>query len=295
MKDGISRLFVIAFLIVTGGSTTSRAQQLPSFDIYLVGMRDGQVDTTVHAVENITDRPGFDNHPSFSKEGAAVMYVSDESGSSIDIYRYNIKRSNKLRMSYSDVNEFSPRPLPVRGYSAIIEESDGKLRLWSLTTDVLSGDPVLPEMTSVGYYAWIDNDRVALFVLGESVTLQIAEISTGKRTVVASNIGRSLYRIPGTTDVSFVHKKSDENWIIKRVNPDTGSISEIAPVYGDGEDYTWTPDGKLLMASGAEIFEWIPESRKWTMYHDFSGDGVGNITRLAVSPDDSMLAFVADR
>ncbi len=271
------------------------AQQLPSFDIYLVGMRDGRVDTTVYAVKNITDRPGYDNHPAFSVEGSAVMYVTDQSGSSIDIYRYNIKRGHKLQMSYSDVNEFSPRPLPVRGYSAIIEERDGKLGLWNLTADVLSGDRVLPDISSVGYYAWIDEDRVALFILGDPVTLQIAHVKTGKRTVVASNIGRALFRIPGTTDISFVHKVSEENWVIKKVNPDTGSISDIAPAYGDGEDFTWTSDGRLIMGSGAAIYEWVPSRGAWRIFYDFSDDGVGSISRLAVSPRNDLLAFVVDR
>jgi len=295
MKCRVVRVLFVTFLIMGTIGCPAAAQQLPSFDIYLVGMRDGQVDTTAYAVRNISNRPGFDNHPAFSQEGSAVMYVSDRPGSSIALYRFNINRRNNLQMTFSSSNIFYPKPLPVRGYSAIIDDNDGKLRLWNLSADAMSRDLVLADVTSIGNYEWIDDNRLALFVLGESTTLQIVEVKSGKRTVVESNIGRTLSQIPGTTDVSFVHKMSDENWAIKKVNPDTGLITEIAPTYGNGEDFAWTSDGTLLMGSDTTIYEWVPSRKSWRKFYDFSDYGVGSITRLAVSPVNSFLAFVTNR
>lgn len=293
--------FAIIFLFGISNSIVL-ARQLPSTDIYLVGMQGGRIDTTVHKVKNITNRSGYDNQPAFSNDGTAIVYTSDKSGSSNDIYRYSIDRGVKFRkqgfslqLSYSDVDEFSPRPSPVRGYSVIIVEGNGLQRLWNLLGDALSGNPVLPDLSPVGYYAWVDDDRVAVYVLGDPVTLQIANVSTGKTDLIASDIGRALYRIPGTTEISFVHKLTSSQWVIKKVDPDTGTVSEVAPTYGDGEDFVWTPSGKLLMSSGTAIYEWLSSEKKWRLFHDFKNYGIGPISRLAVSPQADMLAFVAAR
>ena len=257
-------------------------------------MAGGRVDTTVFPVTNITSRVGYDNQPEFSSDGQALIYVSDRSGYSVDIWRHLFKRGQRVKLSYSDdVNEYSPSPRSPNGYWAILEEPGGVLRLWHLLGDALSGNPVLPDVKNVGYYAWSDETHVALFVVGPETTLQFADIESGSRRIVARSIGRSIHTIPGTNQISFVHKETEGKWTIKRFNPDTDKISEIAPVLGDGEDFAWTADGSLMMAGGKSVFRWDGGSHAWVPFADFSGSGLENISRLAFSPTSDKMAFVA--
>ena len=63
-----------------------------------------------------------------------------------------------------------------------------------------------------------------------------------------------------------------------------------------GEDYAWTPDGKLLMGQGAKLFVWDPTlGGDWREIADLGSAGIGGITRLAVSPLGDRLALVAER
>ena len=104
------------------------------------------------------------------------------------------------------------------------------------------------EIKPVGYHAWVDADRLVLFVLGKPSTLQTAQVATGKGTVVASDVGRSILRMPGGNSISFVERlETGEHWV-KELNPMTGASTPlvIAPPGSTERDCAWLPDGTLL-------------------------------------------------
>ncbi len=297
----MASMSLISAMGITALSTAS-AQDLPSFDIFVVGMSDDDVSTDVFALKNITRRDGYDNQPFFSEDGNSLVYTSDAAGYSLEIFMYTVRLKSRrgktginLQLTYTRADEFSPTIRPGGGYTVVRVEEDKTQRLWSLVGDALSGELLMPDLSPVGYYSWIDEDRLAVFILGAPSTLQIAHIKTGETTVIAADIGRTIVQIPGSLDISFTQKESDEKWVIKKVNPDSGEISEIAPAYGEGQDFTWTPSGKLLMADGSGIFEWIDSRKAWRLLHDFAGDDVNDISRLTVNPQGDLLAFVAAR
>jgi hypothetical protein len=49
----------------------------------------------------------------------------------------------------------------------------------------------------------------------------------------------------------------------------------------------------ILASSGSKLLYWHRWDRAMANAADFSESGIGNITRLAVSPDKKWLAFVA--
>ena len=62
----------------------------------------------------------------------------------------------------------------------------------------------------------------------------------------------------------------------------------------EAEDVAWSDGTTLLVGSGSKLLRWTRGSSGWTEIADYTGAGLRNITRLAVSPDGTMLAFVAD-
>jgi hypothetical protein len=112
---------------------------------------------------------------------------------------------------------------------------------------------------------------------------------------VARNIGRSIQRIPGTNDVSFTVQEGDEDryrfFILK--NGARAGVPLIDAV-GNGQDATWM--GHIMLhSSGTTIYALQPlgPGASWKPVHDFAAEGITGITRMAVAPDHSLIAFVA--
>ena len=92
-----------------------------------------------------------------------------------------------------------------------------------------------------------------------------------------------------------MHKTSEEEWLIKRLDLRTQQITTIVETIGGSEDYAWTPSGTMVMGSGPVLFQWSRQAGRWTELADLSDTGLGDISRLAVSPDGEHIAIVINR
>ena len=266
-------------------------------DLFLVhlGERDGQL--AVDSVTRLTDRPGYDNQPHVLPDGTAVLYTSIDDTGQADIHRFDLRtgRSEPVTRTAPE-SEYSATVMPDgERFSAIRVEADSAQRLWSFRLDGTDPRVVLERIAPVGYHAWIDADRVAIFVLGQPATLRIADVRTGEARVVAENIGRSLHRIPASQEISFLHREASDTvgWV-KRYDPATDAMSPLIQPFADNEYHAWTPDGTLLTGSGSTLYAWRPNGQGgWTAVADLAGDGVRGISRIAVSADGRTLVLVA--
>lgn len=260
-------------------------------DIYLAHLRSEGGRLSVGAVTNITARAGYDNQPSFTPAGRAILFTSIREDAQADTYRYDLASRAVSRVTSSQVeSEYSPTVMPGgRAFSAVRVEADSTQRLWAFDLDGTHPRVLLEHVKPVGYHAWVDRNTVALFVLGNPATLQIADLSTGEATVVATSIGRSIHKVPGRNAVSFLHQEGDSAWI-EEVDVATHAVRQLVrPVEGN-EFYAWTPDGTLLMGSGATLYRRRPGSAAWERIAEL---GVSRISRLAVSADGKWIAVVA--
>ena len=288
------------FRVVLAGfvacAAAAAAQAPPSTDVYLASLTRQESRLVLGELRNISSNPGYDNQPSFTHDGRSVLFTSVRGGGTqSDIYRYDRESGRLVRVTDTPESEYSPTVTPDgAGISVIRVEADGTQRLWRFGLDGREPHVVLADLKPVGYHAWIDATRLALFVLGQPATLQLADISTGKAEPVADSVGRSLHRIPGVQRVSFVHKDPSAGWWVKELDPDTKASTSLVRTLDGSEDCTWTPDGTLLMAQGARLFAWRRGSDAgWEDVANLATAGVERITRLAVSPSGDALALVA--
>ncbi len=197
---------------------------------------------------------GYDNQPMFSPDGTRILFAANHDGKQTDVFVFDRASGRVSQLTQTPENENSPTFFPAGigeagGFSVVQSEMDKTQRLWRFNAQGKNPQLVLTDIKPVGYHAWVDADRLALFVLGQPATLQLARVSTGKGDVAASNIGRSLHRIPGTKLVSFVQREpSDEYWI-KSIDFDSKKIDPLVKaVEGSSDrDYAWMPDGKTLV------------------------------------------------
>jgi Tol biopolymer transport system component len=267
-------------------------------DIYVGALRHNDGRASVGQLTNATDRDGYDSQPHFGPDGTYILYTSARSDGQTDIYRYEIGSNRSTAVTRTRESEYSPSAIPgSSAFSVIRVEADSTQRLWSFDADGQNAELILENIQPVGYHAWSgDGVTVALFVLGSPPTLQLASTRTGMARIIERNIGRSLHRIPGEAAISFVHKASDEEWWIRRLDLGSGRVTSLTKTIPGSEDYAWTPRGTILMGSGSLLYQWtIGSPDSWTQVADFADQGVQAITRIAVSAAGDRIAIVGDR
>lgn len=281
---------------------TPTAAGSPSTDIWMGALvRDGGA-LSVSGLARATDRDAYDNQPSFLLDGSAILHTAALDRRQTEIMRLAVSgagagagagASGRLTRT-EEASEFSALQIPGQDAFSAIHEIRGKQYLWRYDLSGESLGPIFATAEPVGYHAWANEHVVAMFILGDPPTLQVGDAVSGEIRVVAERPGRSIHRIPGTEEISFVRKVSDEEWWIERLDPAAGTSERITFTLPGREDYAWTPDGEILMGDGGRLFAWS-EGSDWTEIADFSDLGVEGITRLAVSPDGSRIAIVANR
>ena len=294
-------LLLIAALIQAPATPPApQAAPPPGTDIYLVPMPGGLASLKGAKPTPVSVAAGYDNQPMFSPDGARLLFSANHDGKQTDIYAFDRASGRVSQLTQTPENENSPTFLPAGigdadGFSVVQSEMDRTQRLWRFNAQGRSPQLILTDIKPVGYHAWVDADRLALFVLGQPNSLQLASVKTGKGEVVASGIGRSLHRIPGTRLVSFVHREPSGEFWIKQVDIDSRKIDPLTKVVeGNTErDMTWTADGKaILMSGGTKIYSWTRGSTGWTEVFDVAPHNLGVVSRLAVSPKGDAIAIV---
>jgi len=297
-----------------GGDVRSGQAQAPApppgTDIYLVPIAPGLTAMKDAKPTPVSVAPGYDNQPYFSPDGSRILFAANRDGKQIDVFVFNREGSTVTQLTDTPTNENSPTYLPAGigapgGFSVVQTEPDRTQRLWRFNAQGRAPQVVLTDIKPVGYHAWVDFERLALFVLGQPATLRIANVATGKAEIAAEGIGRSLHRIPasaeasagkpGTRLVSFVQREASGDYWIKQIDITSKKIDPIVKtVDGSSDrDMAWMPDGKtILMSSRTKVFWWIRGGSGWTEVFDAATHGLGAVSRLAVSPKGDAVAIV---
>ena len=211
---------------------------------------------------------------------------------------YDLKTDTTTQFTNTPESEYSPTLMPDgKNISVVRVEGDGKTqRLWKFA---LAGGPpslILKDVQPVGYHYWIDDETLALFILGSTGkpnTLQIVDVPTQKAEIITENPGRIIRKVPNRNQISFVHKISAQHWEIKEFDLRTRTIASLIETLPGVEDYAWLPNGKLLMGKDSKLYAVTPlTGQKWTEVADFSTTGIKRITRIAVSSSGNRIAIV---
>jgi hypothetical protein len=277
--------------------SVAQKTQLPTTDIYLSPITSDKSGIHVGAGIKITDWNGYNNQPSFSPDDKKILYTSVQADSQADVYSYDIKAKRSSRIIYmKGKKEYSAVYTPDgKSISAVqVQEDDSTQYLAEFSKNGEFKKNIFPKINPVGYYCWASDTTAALFVLGKTETIQLADINTCNAIVVAKDIGRCIQKIPGTPAISFVDKTDSTNWMIKSYVPTIKQFLIIGPTLPKCEDYCWTPDGIILMGYNGKLFAYNPSTdRKWVQVADFSQLPYANFYRLAVSHDGKYLTVVS--
>ena len=241
---------------------------------------------------NISNNPGYDNQPSFSKNGKFIYFSSTRNGQT-DILRFDIKNDKKKWISQTSGGEYSPQEISKNHLSAVRLDPDGKQLLYSYKI-FRNHSKVLVENKKIGYYAWINSKELLCFVLGEPNSLQSINLKSNESILVDEIIGRSIHKIPNSKLMSYISKKTDL-WSINSFDPVSKETSTIINTVEGSEDLTWTKNGAILMSDGSSLFSFHPDYYKdWKFVIDFKEFNLTNISRISLDRENNYIAIVAE-
>lgn len=277
-----------------------RVQAQAGTDVWIAPLYEVDRRVTLGTPVNATHRTGYDNQPSFTPDGQALLYTAVGADGEADSWSIRLPNGAPKRLTTAPIGVYSPTVMPDgRWFSVIRVEADSTQRLWKFPLDG-QGTPaaVLDRIKPVGYHAWLDEHTLALYVLGARLgvnapaTLQIADTHTGAATVVATDVGRALAKVPHHDAVSFVQVVRDSGQWLAEYDVRTRVVRRLGRMPPGADYLAWTPGGAVITAAGSVVYQRLDE--RWVVIADFSTAGLRGISRLAVSPKGDRLAFVAE-
>lgn len=290
-------------------ATAQADEPMPNFEVFLASLDVAK--RKVGKAINISGMPGYDNHPAFFLNNQSLYYISDRAGQN-DVFRYDIKTVRTTQITATKEAEYSPVPMPNGSGFSVVRVATPNAQgadstnppLWRYNVDGTPGEPII-DVTSIGYYAWIDKSHVALFVVGDMDAkipnrVVLADTSMGKTIPLADSPGRRLARAPDGR-VSFVDQRAPTHWVLSAIAPGDQIATALITLPVNtanqseqdfSEDYSWLPDGSLLMAKGNTLLRW--DGKPGTGFVEFAEipNLDGDIKRLVVSNDGKQLAMV---
>ena len=261
-------------------------------EIWLFELQVKKDNLVIGQPKNITNHKGYDNQPSFHPDEQIIYYTSFNDGGRADIKSFNYKTGETKNITTTTEREYSPTVTPDKQFLSCIIQRDNNAQDLGMYP-IAGGEPiVLISDLIVGYHAWFNPELLMLFVLGQPQTLQLYNLKTKEHEVVEDSIGRSIHKIPGEQAISYVLKKSETEWIIKRFDPTAKATAEIINTIPGNEDITWTPDQKIIISADTKLFYVDPDQDKEWKPLTIDKPLPSKATRLAVSKDGKKLAVV---
>lgn len=262
--------------------------QLPATDLYMIHYSNVDTQFNLKKVTYLSgfNPLGYNNQPKFI--GLDALYLSTDvySMGKPEIVKLDLYNETLERMTISEESDFSPSPLPNgAGFSTVRIEQDGVTQtLWAYDSNSFSpGARIFDEISTIGYYKWLSEEDVAMFLLPEPFTLSIANLNTESSQTIIDNIGRCL-RQDDEGKLLFTHLINGGLRYIKSYDPDSGKIEAICQALEGSEDFEIIAGGAIIMAKDSILYYYDPElSTSWTPVLDLSEFGINDISRLAYS------------
>ena len=275
-----------------------KAQNHPATSVYLFNYR--QVNDSIFEFSRpkfLTgyNQGGYNNQPAFFNDHILYLTTLSAGFDKPDIVKLNLADRSVAKVTATEFGEYSPTNIEGSGYfSTITTEPDGIQRLWKMPIDRSErGEPILPELTNIGYHYWLDDSRLALFMVDEPHYLAIANIEDNSFIKLTSNIGRCFQKTKNG-NLAYIYKATESTWYIQELNLATYTSKIITKTKSGVEDFVILRDGTIVMGQNSTLYKFHPSIDKaWLPIVDLANYGIKKISRMAVN-DTGKIAIVSE-
>lgn len=291
--------------VLLGVITFSVSAKMPGFDIYIADLKLQDSRLKVSHLEALTSRAEYDNQPLFLPDGETLLYSSALTTNKLeqtDSMLISVTSTQVLNLTNTSESEYSPTLMPNEKSFSVIRTANDEQKLWRypLNPNLQSTEAaseLLTNINPVGYHAWVDNNRVLLFVLGQPHTLQLADISQQTSQILDKNIGPSLFAIPHSSLMSYtasIGEGEDIQWQLKSYQPQTGQITVLTTLPKGAYYYGWSGNGYAMAAVHSILMQWdmANSDKGWLPFADVSETCPKGVTRLTSNAQNTKIALV---
>src|SRR5262249_27477144 len=135
----------------------------PATEVYLAPLTLAGNTVKIGTPVNISNNPEYDNQPSFLPDSSHILFTSRRDGKQTDINHYDIKSNPIAQLPHMADTEYSPLLTPDRKTFSTVRGD--KQELWRFNPDGSNPQLVCAPTGLIGFPVWIDDHRLAVFVL----------------------------------------------------------------------------------------------------------------------------------
>lgn len=284
----------ILLLLINLVTATILNAQLPNTDILLF-KRIKPNENFYSKPINITNRTGYDNQPSFSPDSKEILFVSVVDTNQSDVWIYDIKKKSKRKVTNTKVSEYSPTFINSGSSISVVRvDADSGQRFYVLPFPATQPETLIKNTDSIGYSCWINDQTIAMFLVGDTNTLQILNLKTGVKTKIANEPGRCIKVNPKNKFVYYVEKKDSINWYLMKLDPTSLKSTQVVKMLKGSEDFAFFSKGLLVSPHETTLMKLDEPNEKWYAIGRKILPIDQNYFRIAISPDDSYIAVVVN-
>jgi tricorn protease-like protein len=274
-------------------SSLSAFPQMPETDIFIADIKKDKGNLSFSTPVNITNRKGYDNQPFFMPDGKSILFVAYKDTIQSDVFKYDINTKKTSQLTKSEESEYSPNLTPDgKNISVVRVDKDNGQRFYTMPWKDISRPTLVKGTDSIGYYCWLNDSSLAMFILGDVMSLQILNTKTSERKWIASDIGRCMKLSNDKKSMYFVLKQNPDEWSIFQLDILSLKMNKVISTLKGSEDYVILPDGSLLMGSEGKLFQYKSGDKDWQQVADFTS-ALGDFYRITVNAKGDKIALVA--
>jgi hypothetical protein len=285
-KHQISSVFLFTCSLLIAQSNT---------EVFVMDLEFSENDFNIENIKNVSNNPGYDSQPFFINNDHIVYARTFDNQT--DIAKYHLKNESLINVSETNIGgEYSPQKIPNSNYYAAVRlDTTGLQRLYKYNSNTKQSS-LLFEKLQVAYYSFYDENRLLSSVLsGANLDLVYSDISKKSNDTLLVKVGRSIHKVPNTINtMSYTSVNDEGNMDIFQLDISTLESFFVSQLPVGIQDHIWLDESTLLIGSLDKLFLLdLFGNGDWKLVADLSKYNVKDITRLALSPDGSKLAMVA--
>ncbi len=301
----MQKIVLLACILFT--FTIAKAQ-LPETKVYLLDLQKNGAKIIVSNPKMVSNKKGYNNQPYFMDDDRNILFVSNNGNGNTDIYRYDMKKKSIKRITKTDEAEYSPRQSMAEDNEITcvrVEKDTVTQHFYAYNNKGKKGHLLLPDLSTIGYYTWLNGAEIVAFTLPEPFTLVKYNVVTLKADTIIESIGRTI--INNRSKIYYVDKSDSEHYYIKQIakeniRPRKGkekvadiTVLETLP---EQEDFCILNDGTILMGDAGKLYAFNPKKVRgkvqedWIEVADLNKMGIGIFYRLVVNADNTKMAVV---
>lgn len=307
MYRGVATAIVCGLISLVARPAPSKGPQATDIFLAPLSIQDGR--PVVGTPVNVTNRAawragGYDDQPTFTPDGRAILFTSKRGDSPPHIYRYDIASKTTARLTTTPDGESSPAVMPGGTRVSVIRverdvvrigrrriDPDMTQRLWSVALDGSDPRLLLASVKPIGDYAWLDAGDVAAFVLGIPSALVRADVRSGASDTLALEIARPIASLPDRGGLSSI-RRADSTYMVSVMRWPRRVWRDLIAVPPGAHDVVWLSSDLALTFSNTRALYWRPGITTWIDIGDVAGGDVAYLHQPVVSPDGKWLAMV---